>query len=90
MPHIAGVKLLSCRFPKWQGAPILDTYGGKAVLDYHGEPVFAELFTLRMLQRRSHWPRRLFLASSSGSRDAAVAAATQTAQTGHGVILPRK
>jgi hypothetical protein len=29
-------------------------------------------------------------ASSSGSRDAAVAAATQTAQTGHGVILPRK
>ena len=39
---------------------------------------------------RSHWPRRLFLASSSGSRDAAVAAATQAAQTGHGVILPRK
>ena len=39
---------------------------------------------------RSHWPRRLFLASSSGSRDAAVAAATQTAQTGYGVILPRK
>ena len=38
---------------------------------------------------RSHWPRRLFLASSSGSRDAAVAAATQTAQTRHGVI-PRK
>jgi hypothetical protein len=32
-----------CVFRKWQGTPIADTYGGKAVLDCEGDPVFAEL-----------------------------------------------
>ena len=44
--------VLSRRFPIWHGASIPDTYGGKTVLNYHGEPVFAELFVLRMLERR--------------------------------------
>ncbi|MFM8468736.1 MAG: hypothetical protein ACKODH_02005 [Limisphaerales bacterium] len=33
-------------FP-WTGPPLADNYGGKAVLDYHGEPLFAELVILR-------------------------------------------
>lgn len=33
--------------PIWKGADILDTYGNKAVLDFEGDPVFAELFALR-------------------------------------------
>ena len=33
--------------PIWHGAKIKDTYGNKAVLDFHGTPVFAELFALR-------------------------------------------
>jgi len=34
----------------WNGAPVPDTYGGKAVLDYNGQPLFAELVVLRMLE----------------------------------------
>lgn len=37
-------------FKPWQGVPISDTYGGKAVLDWNGEPLFAELAILRMVQ----------------------------------------
>ena len=36
-------------FDRWQGAPI-DTYGHKAVIDSSGEPLFAELAILRLLQ----------------------------------------
>lgn len=42
------------RFRLWQGAPISDTFGGKAVLNFNGEPVFAELAILRILEE-SGW-----------------------------------
>ena len=34
----------------WQGAPIPNTYNNKAVIDWDGEPVFAELAVLRLFQ----------------------------------------
>lgn len=37
-------------FNRWTGVPIADTYGGKPVLDFAGEPVFAELAVLRAFQ----------------------------------------
>jgi hypothetical protein len=39
-----------CLFRPWQGQPISDTYGGKAVLDFEGSPVFPELAILETLQ----------------------------------------
>lgn len=39
-------------FQSWHGEAPADTYGGKAVLDYLGEPVFAEIAILRSLERR--------------------------------------
>jgi hypothetical protein len=38
-------------FRQWAGPPVEDTYNGKTVLDFEGEPVFAELATLRAFQR---------------------------------------
>ena len=38
------------RFKPWLGAPLKDTYGGKQVIDSSGEPVFAELVILRLVQ----------------------------------------
>jgi protein-S-isoprenylcysteine O-methyltransferase Ste14 len=38
-------------FSEWRGAPILDTYGGKALLNSDGKPVFAELAILGVLER---------------------------------------
>jgi len=38
-------------FSPWRGTPILDTYGGKAVLDWSGNPVFAELAILGVFER---------------------------------------
>ncbi len=37
-------------FKAWDGHPVKDTYGGKALLDYKGTPLFAELVILRMLE----------------------------------------
>ena len=37
-------------FKEWQGAPIPNTYDGKAIIDWNGEPVFAELAVLRLFQ----------------------------------------
>lgn len=37
-------------FCKWNGSPPDDTYGNKAVLDFAGEPVFAEIAILRLLE----------------------------------------
>src|SRR3990167_3090717 len=37
-------------FKEWQGTPIPNTYNGKAVIDWSGEPVFAELAVLRLFQ----------------------------------------
>jgi hypothetical protein len=39
------------RFQRWRGPAIDDTYGGKMVLDLEGEPLFAELVILRLLDR---------------------------------------
>jgi hypothetical protein len=41
----------SYRFIQWRGTPILDTYGGKAVLNSADTPVFAELAILSVLQK---------------------------------------
>jgi hypothetical protein len=38
-------------FNLWKGKPISDTYGDKTILDFDGEPVFAELAILRILQK---------------------------------------
>jgi hypothetical protein len=38
-------------FTLWRGRPILRTHGPKAVLDSEGEPVYAELAILRVLER---------------------------------------
>lgn len=37
-------------FKEWKGTPISNTYNNKAVIDWNGEPVFAELATLRLFQ----------------------------------------
>ena len=37
-------------FKRWKGAPIPNTYNNKAVIDWIGEPVFAELAVLRLFQ----------------------------------------
>jgi hypothetical protein len=38
------------RFLEWRGEPIKDTYGGKAVIDSEGVPLFAELALIRVLK----------------------------------------
>jgi len=38
------------KFKEWKGKPISNTYGNKAVIDFNGEPVFAELAVLRLFQ----------------------------------------
>lgn len=37
-------------FTPWKGVPIPNTYNGKAVIDWNGEPLFAELAVLRLFQ----------------------------------------
>ena len=37
-------------FNEWKGEPIPNTYNGKSVIDWYGEPVFAELAVLRLFQ----------------------------------------
>lgn len=37
-------------FKEWKGEPIPNTYNNKAVIDWNGEPVFAELAVLRLFQ----------------------------------------
>jgi hypothetical protein len=37
-------------FTRWEGDPLEDTYGGKPILSFRGEPVFAELAILRAFQ----------------------------------------
>ena len=39
---------------RWQGEPIADTFGGKAVLNFFDEPMFAELAILGAL-RKAGW-----------------------------------
>src|SRR5260370_14497395 len=51
---LVGVPRCHCCFMRWRGEPIADTFAGKAVLEFYGEPVFAELAILGML-RRAGW-----------------------------------
>lgn len=37
-------------FNEWKGTPVPNTYNGKAVIDWNGEPLFAELAVLRLFQ----------------------------------------
>lgn len=39
------------RFREWKGPPIKDTYGGKAVIEGAGGPVFAELALIDVLKQ---------------------------------------
>jgi hypothetical protein len=52
LPSGKRVSIQTCyaSFELWHGTPIEGTYGGKAVLDCRGEPLFAELRILRLLQ----------------------------------------
>jgi len=56
LPSGKFVAIPRCTYPfaRWRGTPILDTYGGKAVLDSGGKPVFAELAILEVL-RKAGW-----------------------------------
>lgn len=38
------------KFKEWKGKPIPNSYGNKAVIDFNGEPVFAELAVLKLFQ----------------------------------------
>lgn len=38
-------------FRRWEGKPIPDTYGGKALIEFDRKPIFAELAILGTLQR---------------------------------------
>lgn len=37
-------------FNEWKGAPVPNTYNNKPVIDWNGEPVFAELAVLRLFE----------------------------------------
>jgi hypothetical protein len=52
LPSGACVNIPKCfqLFIRWTGTPITDTYGGKDVLNFNAEPVFAELAILGKLQ----------------------------------------
>ncbi|MFZ4741692.1 MAG: VRR-NUC domain-containing protein [Bacteroidales bacterium] len=38
--------------PIWKGNKIVDTYGNKTILDFNGNPLFAELFALRTFKEK--------------------------------------
>ncbi|MBI2669529.1 MAG: hypothetical protein HYX20_00030 [Candidatus Yanofskybacteria bacterium] len=48
------IKKYFFKFKAWQGDPIPNTYGGKAVIDFNGEPLFAELAVLKLF-RQNGW-----------------------------------
>jgi predicted dithiol-disulfide oxidoreductase (DUF899 family) len=51
LPSGRTIALPHCRplFPRWEGAK--PAFGNKTPLNYNGEPVFAELFILRLLEK---------------------------------------
>lgn len=57
LPSGATLSIPTCfsLFELWQGPRIPDSYGGKAVLDCNGEPLFAELAILRVIQEDPGW-----------------------------------
>jgi len=48
---ILDIPIKYLQFKKWSGSPIKDDYNGKTVIDFDGEPLFAELAVLRMYQK---------------------------------------
>ena len=38
-------------FPSWTGEPLRDTYGGKALVECEGSPVFAEVAMIQVLKQ---------------------------------------
>lgn len=46
--HVYKLPGITLEFNKWEGVPILNTFGGKPLLDYMGEQMFAELVIQRM------------------------------------------
>src|SRR5262249_40504909 len=40
------------KFSKWPGKPLAFTFGQKALIDFEGQPLFAELVILRLLEKR--------------------------------------
>ena len=51
------VPKVELRLRPWRGAPIADTFGGKALLEVAGQPVFAELVVYELF-RLSGWEAR--------------------------------
>ena len=47
----------SVKFKKWNGAPMKETFGGKAIIDVRGKPMFAEL-AIANLFIKSGWQAR--------------------------------
>jgi hypothetical protein len=45
------------KFDKWEGQPIENTFGGKPLLDFEGNPVFAELLISHIF-RNAGWDSR--------------------------------
>jgi len=48
------VRRCGFRFRKWTGGPLEDDFGGKDLLEFEGEPLFAELIVLHLL-RKEGW-----------------------------------
>lgn len=47
---VVEIPTVNLSFKKWSGIQPDDTYNNKAVIDFNGEPVFAELASLRIFQ----------------------------------------
>jgi hypothetical protein len=45
-------KVTYLEFKGWNGRPLVDTYGGKAVINYKGNPLFVELTIVEMLREK--------------------------------------
>jgi hypothetical protein len=56
LPSGVSINISRCEylFRRWEGKPIQDTYGGKALIEFDGKPIFAELAILGTL-RRAGW-----------------------------------
>jgi hypothetical protein len=55
--QVLEVPKVELQLRRWQGAPLADTFGSKAVIDFGGRPLFAELCVYELL-RLSGWQAR--------------------------------
>jgi hypothetical protein len=51
------IPVIHLAFKKWQGKPIANTFGGKGLVEYEGEPMFAEL-AIQKLAAKGGWNSR--------------------------------